>query len=52
MDVAAFYRQNPDLCVSDLTKGQKVTVKISEYDREIVKKIKARSGYDLEFFLK
>jgi predicted HAD superfamily phosphohydrolase len=52
MDVAAFYKKNPGLCVTDLTKGQKVQVKISEFDRDIVTKVRQRSGYDNEYFLK
>lgn len=40
MDVAAFYKQHPGLCVTDLTKGKKVQVKVSEFDREIVSKIR------------
>jgi Phosphatidylinositol-4-phosphate 5-Kinase len=52
LDVAAFYKKHPNLCVSDLTKGQKVQVKVSEFDRDIVSKIKQKSGYDDHFFLK
>ena len=52
MDVADFYKRNTDMCVSDLTNGKKVQIKISEYDRDIVKKIRKKSGFNDEFFLK
>ena len=50
--MASFYKKNSHLCVSDVTNGKKVQIKISEYDREIVKKIRLKSGYDDSFFLK
>ena len=50
--MAAFYKNNPHLCVSDVTNGKKVQIKISEYDRDIVKKIRRKSGYNDSFFLK
>lgn len=52
MDMANFYRKNPHLCVSDVTNGKKVQIKISEYDREIVHKIRKKSGFGDEYFLK
>jgi len=52
VDVATFYKNNPDLCVTDLTKGKRVQVKVSEFERDIVSKIRHKSGYDNEFFLK
>jgi hypothetical protein len=48
MDMADFYRRNEHLCVSDVTDGQKVQIKISEYEPSILKKIRRRSGYDLK----
>jgi hypothetical protein len=50
--VATFYKNNPELCVTDLTKGSRVQVKVSEFERDIVSKIRRNSGYDNEFFLK
>lgn len=40
MDMAEFYKLNLNLCVSDVTNGKKVQIKITEYDREICKKIR------------
>jgi hypothetical protein len=40
MDAAGFYIKNPGLCVTDLTKGKKVQVKISEFERDVVTKIR------------
>lgn len=51
MDVAGFYKKYPHLCVTDLTQGRRVQVRISEFDRDIATKIRQRSGYDNEFFL-
>lgn len=52
MDMAAFFKKNSHLCVSDVTNGKKVQIKVSEYDREICKNIRRKSGYDEEYFLK
>lgn len=52
MDMANFYKLNQNLCVSDVTNGKKVQIKVTEYDREICKKIRHKSGYSNEFFLK
>ncbi len=46
MDMAEFYKRNEHLCVSDVTDGQKVQIKISEYEPNIMKKIRRKSGYD------
>lgn len=51
MDVAKFYKLHKELCVSDLTQGKKVQVKISEFDRDIVTKIRLASGYDDHYYL-
>lgn len=34
LDMAKFYEENKDLCVSDVTNKKKVTVKIQEYGSE------------------
>ena len=47
-----FYKKYPHLCVTDLTKGQMVQIKVSEYDRDIVAAIRHRSGFNDETFLK
>jgi hypothetical protein len=52
MDMAQFYKQNPELCVSDVTKGKKVQIKITEYSRETCRKIRIKSGFGNEEFLK
>lgn len=52
MDVAKFYKEHAELCVTDLTKGKKVQVKVSEFERDIVTKIRHKSGYDDDFYLK
>lgn len=46
MDMADFFKKNEHLCVSDVTDGQKVQIKISEYEPNIMKKIRRKSGYD------
>ena len=51
MDVAKFYKKHKHLCVSDLTKGKKVQVKISEFDRDQVTKIRHISGFDDQYYL-
>jgi hypothetical protein len=52
MDVAKFYKDHGELCVTDLTKGKKVQVKVSEFERDLVTKIRHKSGYDDDFYLK
>lgn len=52
MDMATFYKQNPALCVSDVTNGKKVQIKVTEYDRDICRKIREHSGIDYMLFLK
>lgn len=51
MDMANFYKQNPGLCVSDVTNGKKVQIKVTEYDRDICRKIREKSGIDFNHFL-
>ena len=62
MDMSDFFARNKEICVSDVTgksyciwlrmlinfeiDGQKVQIKISEYDPRIVKKIRKMSGFD------
>ena len=45
MDMAEFYKANPEMCVSDLTKGKRVQIQITEYEKGICKKIRRQSGY-------
>lgn len=52
MDMATFYKQNPLLCVSDVTNGKKVQIEITEYDRDICKDIRKNSGIDYTGFLR
>jgi hypothetical protein len=50
--MAQFYKQNPHLCVSDVTNGKKVQIKVTEYDRDICREIRGVSGIDYNVFLK
>lgn len=46
MEMSDFFKKNPDLCVSDITNGKKIQIKVSEFDPHTVKRIRERSGYD------
>ena len=52
MDMADFFKKNSQLCVSDVTRGKKVQIQITEYDRDIFRKLRRRSGIDTLTFLK
>jgi len=51
VDMADFFRRNENLCVSDITNGKKEQIKISEYEPNILKKIRRRSGYDIKHMI-
>lgn len=51
MDIADFFRKNGNLCVLDITDGQKNQIRIQEYEPSIVKKIRKKSGYSDEFLI-
>ncbi len=52
MDMAHFYKENTNLCVSDVTNGKKVQIRVTEYDRDTCKKIREQSNIDYDLFLK
>lgn len=51
MDMADFFKKNGHLCVSDVTDGKKVQIRIQEYEPTIVKKIRRKSGYNDDFLI-
>lgn len=51
MDMADFFRRNEHLCVSDITDGKKVQIKISEYEPALLTKIRRNSGYDAKHMI-
>lgn len=52
VDMAQFYKENPELCVSDVTNGNRVQIKVTEYDRDVCRKVRDQSHLDFELFLK
>jgi len=48
--MATFYRNNINICPSDLTQGKRVQVKVSEFKRELITKIRESSNFDNKFF--
>jgi hypothetical protein len=52
IDIAHFYKDHEDLCVSDITNGKKVQVKITEYGPEMLKSLRRQSGFNDDFLIK
>ena len=52
MDIAKFYKDHKELCVSaDITNGKKVQVKVTEYGPEMLKSIRRQSGFNDDFLI-
>lgn len=52
MDIAKFFKDHSELCVSDITNGKKVQVKVTEYGPEMLKSIRRQSGFNDDYLIK
>ncbi|CDW91170.1 saicar synthase-like protein [Stylonychia lemnae] len=51
IDMAEFFKKFEDICATDVTNGNKVQVKITEYCPELLRPIRKHSGYSEEYLM-
>ena len=51
LDIAQFYKENEAVCIGDITNGDKVMLKVSEYGSSQFKEIREKAGLSHDFLL-